>query len=133
LAAEVPEYKDKLWRSHPQIAYFSENPAQIGHSNPTTLKEARTTTWKGVDSALKKLNAATDDATRETARQEVETAEGIYDRAVESVDSVLQAAQYQRLLASFRGLLRSLLPATVITAVGITVFRMGQQPSASDE
>jgi hypothetical protein len=147
----TPSGARKLRRTHPDIAYFRDNATQIGNTTPQELKERRTAAWNRLaDLRAAAVGAAAAAAAGPKAKpvkkgwfgggtpsepdaepappDAVAEAEAAWNRARESVADVLQTAQYQRLLGSFQRLLRRLLIATVVTALGITTFAWASNP-----
>lgn len=75
--------------------------------------------------------AAVTDPQLAAAKATADAAFAEYERARDDVRVLVTMAQFQRLLASFNGILRQLLGATVVTAVGITVFAWASNPGSA--
>jgi hypothetical protein len=120
-------YRRKLQRKFPEIHYFRANASQIGHTDPETLKAERTKTWEEYAEAQEEVLQA-DKSTKAAAKERLAAAKADWDVAVGDVDAVQSSAQYQRLLGQFTGMIRQLLVATVLSALGITTFAWASNP-----
>ncbi len=121
-------YRRKLSRRFPEIWYFRRNLSQIGNRDPAALIQSRTETWTAYAQSENDVLTA-DKASKASAKERMAAAKADWNQAVADVDSVLAAAQNQRLMGRFTGMLRQLLLATVITALGITLFAWASNPS----
>jgi hypothetical protein len=101
------------------VAFFRANPAQLGGDNrePKDLEADRVDAWR----ALVAANKGSDDAAKKLAREQ-------YDDMNSRLRIVLKTAQFEVLQAQFRGMLRQLLAAATVAALGIGLYSWAANP-----
>jgi hypothetical protein len=150
---ESPEYvvgRVRHWHTQLNAAGADLERAQLAASPPHTPGEPLavtaplqppTSTWRRLAAAIGLGRAESAPAAPEpvefaagpvaAAKAEVEDAQKGYDRAVKNLMTMVTVAQHQRLFARFEGLLRWLIGAALLTALGITLFAWASNPPSA--
>lgn len=109
------------------VAFFKANPAQLGFARPADLETARETAWQALFEARAATTKATANRLKSAQARETE-AQAEFDDYQLRVKLVTGVAQYQLVRSQFTSLLRRLIPATALTALGIVGFAWAANP-----
>jgi hypothetical protein len=104
-------------RVRADVAFFLRNPAQLGANSPGDVERARIEAWE----ALVQARASGSDADEKKAQQK-------YDDKASRVATLLKTAQFAMLQDRFRTLLKRLLAAAAVAALGIGLFAWAANP-----
>jgi hypothetical protein len=120
----------KNWSANKRadVVFFHENPGQLGADSPEQLDQRWTRAWEVRVRRERELQSASSDADRATKKASFDESDAEFRRVNGEVGTILQNAQYQLLQHRFGNILKQLLGAAALAAVGIMLFAWAANP-----